>query len=369
MKYFLIAGEASGDLLGASLMEGILATDPAAEFAFWGGDKMAAVAPGMLQHFKDITIMGFVEVLLNIRTIQANMRRCEAQFSAYKPDVLILIDYPGFNMRMAKAARKYNIKTCYFIAPKIWAWNEKRGKQLEANVDLLLLIFPFETAYFKKWKVNAKYIGNPLYDQISTFQKSTNFKIEHKLENKPIIALLPGSRKQEVKRMLPTMLLLAQAYPQYQFIIAGSPSLGEAYYQQFSTQHQAAIIFDETRNILAHSEAAVVCSGTASLETAFMNIPQVCVYAAQPLTYFIASLLVKVKWASLVNLNLNREAVKELIQNNYQLSQLKQEFEAILLGGNKRNKLLEDYQELHHLFQNKNAALLASAEIDKLIKA
>ena len=368
MKYFLIAGEASGDLLGASLMQGILAKDPDAEFAFWGGDKMAAVAPGLLQHFKDITIMGFVEVLLNIRTIQANMRRCEAQFSAYQPDVLILIDYPGFNMRMAKAARKYNIKTCYFIAPKIWAWNEKRGKQLEANIDLLLLIFPFETAYFKKWKVNAKYIGNPLYDQISTFQKSAHFRVEHKLENKPIIALLPGSRKQEVKRMLPNMLLLAQAYPQYQFIIAGSPSLGEAYYQQFLSQQQAIIIFDETRNILAHSEAAVVCSGTASLETAFMNTPHVCVYAAQPLTYFIASLLVKVKWASLVNLNLNREAVKELIQDHYTVENLKPAFEAILPGGAKREKLLQDYQELHHLFQNKNAALLAADEINQLIK-
>ena len=367
MKYFLITGEASGDLLGASLMEGILAKDPAAEFAFWGGDKMAEVAPGMLQHFKDITIMGFVEVLLNIRTIQANMKRCEAQFSTYKPDVLILIDYPGFNMRMAKAARKYNIKTCYFIAPKIWAWNEKRGKQLEANVDLLLLIFPFETAYFKKWKVNAKYIGNPLYNQINRFKKSDDFRAKNNLSSKPIIALLPGSRKQEVKRMLPNMLLLAKAYPQYQFIIAGTSHLGDSYYQKIIHNQEAAIIFDDVRNILAFSEAAIVCSGTASLETAFMKVPHVCVYAAQPITYWIASMLVKVKWASLVNLNLNREAIKELIQNNYHLTNLKHEFEAILPHGAKRAQIMQDYAELDSLFLHQNAAANAASAIQKLI--
>jgi lipid-A-disaccharide synthase len=367
LKYFLIAGEASGDLLGASLMEGILAKDPAAEFAFWGGDNMAAVAPGLLQHFKDISIMGFVEVLLKIRTIQANMKRCEAQFSNYKPDVLILIDYPGFNMRMAKAARKYKIKTCYFIAPKIWAWNEKRGKQLEQNVDLLLLIFPFEVNYFKKWNIPATYIGNPLFDQINLFKKSADFKHRYQLNDKPIIALLPGSRKQEVKRMLPNMLLLAEAFPQYQFIIAGTSTLGSTYYQQIIKNHPVNILFDETRNILAYSEAAVVCSGTASLETAFLNIPHVCVYAAQPITYWIASMLVKVKWASLVNLNLNREVVKELIQNNYQLANLKLELNAILLGGNKRKQMMEDYSKLHSLFQNKNAALQAAEEINKML--
>lgn len=367
MKYFLIAGEASGDLLGASLMEGILAKDPAAEFAFWGGDNMAAVAPGLLQHFKDISIMGFIEVLLKIRTIQANMKRCEAQFSNYKPDVLILIDYPGFNMRMAQSARKYKIKTCYFIAPKIWAWNEKRGKQLEQNVDLLLLIFPFEINYFKKWNIPATYIGNPLFDQINQFKKSADFKQRHQLNDKPIIALLPGSRKQEVKRMLPNMLLLAESFPQYQFIIAGTSTLGSTYYQQIIKNHPVNILFDETRNILAHSEAAVVCSGTASLETAFLNIPHICVYAAQPITYWIASMLVKVKWASLVNLNLNREVVKELIQNNYQLANLKMELDAILPGGSKRKGMMEDYSKLHSLFQNKNASLQAAEEIKKML--
>ncbi|MCG9880511.1 MAG: lipid-A-disaccharide synthase [Bacteroidia bacterium] len=367
MKYFLIAGEASGDLLGASLMEGIVAKDPHAEFQFWGGDKMAAVAPGLLQHYKDITIMGFVEVLLNLKTIKANLKRCEEQFSSYNPDVLILIDYPGFNMRMAKAAKAYGIKTCYFIAPKIWAWNEKRGKKLEAYVDLLLLIFPFETQYFKKWKVNSVYIGNPMFDQISAFKKDDSFRVAHGLNQKPLIALLPGSRKQEVKRMLPPMLQLTKDYPQYSFVIAGSPGLGKEYYDQFEGISNAHLIFNETRNILAHSEAAVVCSGTASLETAFMNTPHVCVYAAQALTYFIASLVVKVKWASLVNLNLNREAVKELIQDNYNQENLKREFEAILPNGNKREKLLQDYQELHQMFSQKNAALLAADEIMKLI--
>lgn len=366
MKYFLIAGEASGDMLGASLMEGILAKDPQAEFQFWGGDKMAEVAPGLMQHYKDITIMGFVEVLLNLKTIKANLKRCEEQFSSYHPDVLILIDYPGFNMRMAKAAKKYGIKTCYFIAPKIWAWNEKRGKKIEAYVDLLLLIFPFEAKYFQKWNVKSVYIGNPMFDQIRQFKRDDAFKTKHNLEDKPLIALLPGSRKQEVKRMLPPMLKLINDYPQYQFVIAGSPGLGKEYYDQFNEISKAKLIFNETRNILAHSEAAVVCSGTASLETAFMNTPHVCVYAAQALTYFIASLVVKVNWASLVNLNLNREAVKELIQKEYNQLNLKREFEAILPNGNKREKLLQDYKELHQMFSQKNAALLAADEILKL---
>jgi len=365
VKYFLIAGEASGDMLGASLMKGILAKDPEAQFEFWGGDLMAAVGGKLLKHYRQINIMGFVEVLLNIRTIQKNLKLCEQQFKQFNPHVLILIDYPGFNMRMAKAAKLHGIKTCYFIAPKIWAWNEKRGKKLEAYVDLLLLIFPFEVGYFKKWKVKAHYVGNPMFQDTQKHQKDAQFRSNNNLDQKPIIALLPGSRKQEIKRMLPNMISLSERYPQYQFIIAGSPGLGKDFYDPFLNQN-ATILFGSTREILAQSQAAIVCSGTASLETAFMNIPQVCVYAAQPLTYFIASLVVKVKYASLVNLNLGREAVKELIQDQYNVSNLREEFEAILPGGSKREAQLAGYSALHQQFNSNDSALLAANYIIQL---
>jgi lipid-A-disaccharide synthase len=362
VKYFLIAGEASGDMLGASLMKGILAKDPNAQFQFWGGDLMAAVGGNLLKHYRQTNIMGFVEVLLNLKTIKGNLTLCEQQFKAFKPDVLILIDYPGFNMRMAQAAKLHGIKTCYFIAPKIWAWNEKRGKKLEAYVDLLLLIFPFEVSYFKKWKVNAQYVGNPMFQDTQKHLADPQFRSKNKLDQKPIIALLPGSRKQEVKRMLPNMISLSLQYPQYQFIIAGSPGLDQEFYEPF-LHPNATILFGSTREILAHSEAAIVCSGTASLETAFMNIPQVCAYAAQPLTYFIANLVVKVKYASLVNLNLGREAVKELIQSHYTLDNLKIEFESILPGGAKRESQLASYKELHQQFNTNDASLLAATHI------
>ncbi len=367
MKYFLIAGEASGDLLGASLMEGILAKDPEAEFQFWGGDLMQAVGGKLLKHYRDSNIMGFVEVLMNIKTIKNNLKLCQEHFTSFAPDVLILIDYPGFNMRMAKAAKLKGIKTCYFIAPKIWAWNEKRGKKLEAYVDLLLLIFPFEINYFKKWKVNAHYVGNPLFTQTQNYQKDPLFRSKNKLSDKPIIALLPGSRKQEVKRMLPNMLELSKHYPNYQFVVAGSPGLTKDFYTPFLIPN-STILFGATREILANSEAAVVCSGTASLETAFMNIPHVCAYAAHPLTYFIADLVVQVKYASLVNLNLNREAVKELIQNNYTQENLQKEFEVILPGGHKREQLFKSYQELFSLFATSDSRHLAANYILQLAK-
>jgi len=368
MKYFLIAGEASGDLLGASLMEGILLKDHQAEFQFWGGDEMSKKSPGLLQHYRDIAIMGFVEVLMNIRTIKGNLDRCKKQIVSYQPDVLVLIDFPGFNMRMAEFAKKAGIKTCYYIAPKIWAWNEKRGFKLEKYIDLLLLIFPFEIEYFKKWKVNSLYIGNPLFNQTQAFVPEPNFREKNGLNQKPIIGLLPGSRKQEIKRMLPKMVLLAAKYPQYQFVIAGSPGLTADFYTSYLSEN-VKLIFKATRDILAHSEAALVCSGTASLETAFMNIPHVVAYAAQPLTYLIASGFVKVKYASIMNLSFDREAVRELIQHHFTLENLQLEFEAILPGGSKRQKLMEDYKLLHKLFSKKNASEIGAEAIIKMIKS
>jgi lipid-A-disaccharide synthase len=368
MNYFLIAGEASGDLLGASLMKGILAKDSDAKFQYWGGDLMAAEAPGLVQHFKEINIMGFVEVLLKLNTIKKNLARCKEQILRFKPDVLILIDYPGFNLRMAKFAKENGFKTTYFIAPKIWAWNEKRGYQLEKHIDLLLLIFPFEIDYFKKWKVNSTYVGNPLFEQTLQFIPDPNFRFKHNLADAPLIALLPGSRKQEIKRMLPKMLELAKQYPNYKFLIAGAPGLNRDFYEQFLDTN-IELVFDATRDILSYSTAAIVCSGTATLETAFMNTPQVCAYAAHPISYNIAITFVKVKYISLVNLNVDKLIIPELIQHDYTLPKLKAELEAILPGGSKREQMLSDYKELHQKFGHLPSGKLAADAIWKLLQA
>jgi len=369
MRYFLIAGEASGDLLASQLMRGILNNEPSAEFEYWGGDAMAEIAPGLKQHYKDIAIMGFLEVLLKIREIKGNINRCKSHILNFKPDVLILVDYPGFNMRMAKFGKENGIKTCYYIAPKIWAWNEARGKKLEKYVDLLLLIFPFEANYFKKWKVKSVYVGNPLVEQLKQLASDPDFYTRNKLnKDKPLIALLPGSRKQEVKIMLPIMLSAANHYPEYQFIIAGAPGLSMEFYAPYLDK-QKSLVFGETHQILKHAIAAVVCSGTASLETAILGIPQVCVYAANPITYAIAKRVVKVKYASLVNLNLDKLVVVELIQKNLSPERILQELKYILPGGLKHKTLLQDYDVLNELFGNEDAANKAAKEIAKLLKA
>lgn len=367
MKYFLIAGEASGDMLGAALMQAIQTGDKQAEFKYWGGDEMQKVAPGLLKHYSETSIMGFIEVLLKIRTIKQHFKDCKQQILDYHPDVLILVDYPGFNMRMAEFAHKQGIKTCYYVAPKIWAWNEKRGKKLEQYVDLLLLIFPFEESYFKKWKVRSKYIGNPMYEQLLAFTPDPDFRSKNTIGDKPVIALLPGSRKQEIDRMLPNMMAMANAFPAYEFLIAGAPGMKEDVYQPY-LQSNVKLVFGSTRNLLAHSEAAIVCSGTASLEAAFMNIPQVVCYEASPLSYIIGRMVVKIKYASLVNLSMGREVVRELIQKDYNTTNLKDELQAILKGGAKRETVLKDYQTLFTLFQNKTASKEASEAIKLLTK-
>lgn len=369
MKYFLIAGEASGDALAASLMEGILHEDPKASFAYWGGDAMQKIAPGLLQHYKDITIMGFVEVLMRIREVFGNLKRCQADVLTFNPDVVILVDYPGFNLRMAKFAKENGFKTCYFIAPKIWAWNEKRGFKIEKYVDLLLLIFPFEPKYFSKWKVNSVYVGNPLVQQAKQTFPRDGFLAEIGANPlKPIIALLPGSRKQEIKRMLPNMLSLVEDLPDYQFLIAGAPGLEKSFYEPWLNSN-VTIVFGETAQILKHATAAVVCSGTATLETAIMGVPQVCAYAAHPISYNIAIRVVKVKYVSLVNLNLDRLVVAELIQKDYTKENLLRELKQVLPNGSKLQKIRADYAELKALFGEENAAIKGAKEIQKMFKA
>lgn len=368
MKYFIIAGEASGDLHGANLMKAIKKADANAQFNFWGGDNMQAEAPGLLAHQKDIAIMGFVEVVLKIRTILGNISKCKEQILNFKPDVVVLIDYPGFNLRIAEFCKQQNIRNAYYISPKVWAWKESRVKKLEKFVDDLLLIFPFEINYFKKFKVNATYVGNPLLDELASFSPNLNFYSENNLDNRKIIALLPGSRKQEIKTMLPIMLEATKNYPDHQLVIAGAPSLDKSLYEPYLNERMN-IVFGQTYQLLHHSTAAIVCSGTATLETALFNIPQVCGYAGNQLSYLIIKMLANIKYISLVNLCLDRICITELIQHDATPEKFKLELDKIMPGGANREKMLNDYIELQELLGGVGASERASRVIIKNIKS
>ncbi len=364
MKYFIIAGEASGDLHGANLMKAIKQQDADAIFQYWGGDRMQQEAAGLLVHYKDVTIMGFVEVVLNIRKILGNIRLCKKQITAFQPDVVIMIDYPGFNLRIAEFCKKLHIRTVYYIAPKVWAWKENRAKKLEQFVDDLLLIFPFEVNYFKKWKVNAHYVGNPLLDEISHYPFDTNFRKNNQLDERPIIALLPGSRKQEVKKMLPVMIEATAIYKNHQLVIAGAPGLDPSFYEPWLNS-RLGIVFGKTYDLLANSETAIVCSGTATLETALLHVPQVCGYAGNPISYAIAKRLVKLKYISLVNLCMDAPYITELIQYDMTAENLRKEMELIMPGGSKREQMLTDYASLQKLLGGKGASERAAKIITK----
>jgi lipid-A-disaccharide synthase len=363
MKYFLIAGEASGDLHGSRIMKSILKQDAAAQFRFWGGDQMNAVAPGLITHYKANAIMGFVEVLMSLKKVLNNLSHCKSEILKFQPDVVIFIDYPGFNLRMTEFAKKNGFKTVYFIAPKVWAWKENRAKKLEKYVDLLLIIFPFEIEYFKKWKVNTKYIGNPLLDEVADFRAANPYQ---KGDEKPILALLPGSRRQEIKLMLPIMLQTAAKLNQFRVLICGAPGLEYKDYEPY-LKEDVNLEFGKTYSILAISEAAIVCSGTASLETALLNVPQVCAYKASPISIAIGRLLVKAKYMSLVNLNLGRLAVPELLQEVFTEERILSELTAVLPGGKDHEKLMKDYAELRLLFGEHGADTRAAKEIIQLI--
>jgi lipid-A-disaccharide synthase len=366
MRYFIIAGEASGDLHGANLIRAIKKDDPTAQFNFWGGDKMKAETEGMLVHYRDVTIMGFVEVLMNLRTILKNMTLCKAQILAFKPDVVVMIDYPGFNLRIAEFCKKNQLKTVYYISPKVWAWKENRAKKLEKFVDELLLIFPFEVPYFKKWKVKTTYVGNPLLDEVDAFKPNVNFHLDNKLDNRPIIALLPGSRKQEVTKMLPIMLEATKKYTDFQLVIAGAPGLDRQFYEPYLNE-RLSIVFGQTYDLLKNATTAVVCSGTATLETALFNIPQVCGYAGNPISYLIIKMLANLEYISLVNLCLQRTCITELIQNDVTPEKLQHEMELIMPGGANREKMLADYKELQSLLGGKGASERAAKVITQLI--
>ncbi|MES2779563.1 MAG: lipid-A-disaccharide synthase [Bacteroidota bacterium] len=367
MKYFIIAGEASGDLHGSNLIKAIKQQDAGAEFQFWGGDEMNAQAKGLLKHYKEVAIMGFVEVVMNLRTIFSNIDTCKNQIDTFNPDVVILIDYPGFNLRIAEYCKGKNIKTVYYISPKVWAWKENRARKLEQFVDKLLLIFPFEVEYFKKWNVNATFVGNPLLDAIEQFVPNPAFKIKHSLDNRLIIALMPGSRKQEISKILPMMIEATERYTDYQLVIAGAPGMDPGFYKPYLNK-RVSIVFNETYDLLNLSTAAVVCSGTATLETALFNVPQVCGYIANSISYAIAKLLVNIKYISLVNLNLNRNCITELIQKDFSVAKLTYELDKVLPNGSERERMLKDYAELRTILGGEGASSRAAKEIISLMQ-
>lgn len=343
-KYFLVAGEASGDLHGANLIKEIRLKDPEAEIQFYGGDKMQAQGGLLLKHYADMAFMGFTEVLLNLRTIFKNMAKCKKDILNFQPDLVVLIDFPGFNLKIAEFAKQQGIKNCYYISPKVWAWNQKRVLKIKRIVDKMLCILPFEVDFYKEWGFEANYVGNPLMDEIEAFKKNESFGKEHAVQ-KPIIALLPGSRKQEIERLLPEMLKMVPLYPEYEFMVAAAPSFEPSYYQNMMGANPVKLVFQDTYNLVASADAAIVASGTATLETALLRTPQIVVYKGGAISIAIARLVVKIRFISLVNLIVDRKIVTELIQNDFNIGNTKKELDLILQGVG-RAQMLADYEEL-----------------------
>lgn len=357
MKYYIIAGEASGDLHGSNLIQALLKKDRQAEIRFWGGDLMEKeTGKKPVKHYKDLAFMGFLEVAKNINTILGNINFCKKDIAAYKPDVLVLIDYPGFNLRIAKFAKENGIKVAYYISPQLWAWKEGRVKTIQKYVDEMLVILPFEKDFYAKHKVQAHFVGHPLLDAIEKLQpiSEDEFKKKHQLDHREIIALLPGSRKQEVEKMLTIMLSVMPFFPNYQFVIAGAPSLTKDFYQQF-VNAQVHFVSNETYDLLRCARAALVTSGTATLETALLQVPEVVCYKASTISYEIGKRLVKnIRFISLVNLIMDREVVKELIQHDLNTENIVKELNLILHEN--RNKIMADYLELKNKLGNHGAS-------------
>ncbi len=367
MKYYIIAGEASGDLHASNLMKSLLKKDSQAEFRFWGGDLMTEVAGfEPVKHYKDLAFMGFLEVAKNLRTILKNIKFCKEDLKNYQPDVLILVDYPGFNLRIAEFAKGLGIKIVYYISPQLWAWKEGRVEQIKKFVDEMLVILPFEKDFYKKHEVEAHFVGHPLLDAISDLPEIDidQFKKDHHLNEKEIIALLPGSREQEVTKMLELMLSVRPHFNDYQFVIAGAPSLPKAFYQRYVDEN-VHFVSNKTYDLLRCSKAALVTSGTATLETALLNIPEVVCYRSSRISYEIGKRVVKnIKYISLVNLIMDQEIVAELIQSNLNTKSLVTELSAIL-EGQQRAKMLNSFQELREKLGGKGASDEAAALIVK----
>ena len=370
MKYYLIAGEASGDLHGANLMKALKKEDAQADFRFWGGDLMKAAGGTEVKHYRDLAFMGFAEVILNLGTILKNIKFCKKDIETFNPDVIIFIDYPGFNLRIAKWARQKGYRTHYYISPQIWAWKEGRIKEIKNDVDQMYVILPFEKAFYEeKHNFPVHFVGHPLIDAIYT-QKQVDpetFKKENGLDDRPIVALLPGSRKQEIKKMLEIMISVAKDFKEYQFVIAGAPSQEKSFYETFLSTKNVHFVTNKTYDLLSISEAALVTSGTATLETALFKVPQVVCYKGSRVSYEIAKRVIKLDYISLVNLILNKTVVTELIQADFNKKRLKEELTDIL-DPYKRAIMFLDYYDLEKALGGRGASEKTAKLIYSTIK-
>jgi lipid-A-disaccharide synthase len=351
MKVYVIAGEASGDLHGSNLMRAMLEQEPSVQFRFWGGDHMTEVAGKPVKHIRELAFMGFVEVVMNLRTILGNIRQCKKDIAQFQPDAIILIDYPGFNLRIAEWAHAQGIKVLYYISPQIWAWKQNRVHKIKQVVDRMYCILPFEQAFYAKFGVEVDFVGHPLIDAIEAYRigrfDKEKFLKESGLDERPIIALLPGSRKQEISIKLPIMLEAADRFSgDYQIVVAGAPSLSLNFYTPLLKGRKVVVVQNKTYDLLSTASAAMVTSGTATLETALFKVPEVVCYKGSAISYQIARRLIKVPYISLVNLIMNREVVKELIQHECNAVSIAEEIQRILPGGAGREAMLNEYDRL-----------------------
>jgi len=364
MRYYIIAGEASGDLHGSNLIKALHEQDTHADIRCWGGDRMQAAGATLVKHYRELAFMGFVEVLMHLRTIMRNIDFCKQDILTYKPDVLILIDYPGFNMRIAEWAKQQGIRIVYYISPQVWAWKEKRVEKIRRDVDLLLVILPFEVDFYKTWDYDAHYVGHPLIEVISHERNEVPVT---PISEKPIIAILPGSRSQEIKVKLPVMLQMVKHFPGYQFVIAQAPAQPDSLYNDIIGSEHVLLVKDQTYNLLKQSKAALVTSGTATLETALFGVPEVVCYKGNPISYWVAKRLVKIKYISLVNLIMDKEVVKELIQADLNEKKLKEELDKLLNNEPYRQQLQHDYDILWHKLGDSHASRTAAQKIIELM--
>nr|WP_315251709.1 lipid-A-disaccharide synthase [uncultured Flavobacterium sp.] len=365
MKYYIIAGEASGDLHGSNLMKALYEEDPNADIRFWGGDLMQNVGGTLVKHYRELAFMGFVEVIFNLKTILNNITICKNDIAQFKPDVIIYIDYPGFNMRIAKWAKQLGYKNHYYISPQIWAWKENRIKAIKLDIDKMYVILPFEKDFYEvKHKFPVEFVGHPLIDAIHNQSgvDANTFRAENHLSEKPIIAILPGSRKQEISKMLSVMLSVVKDFPDYQFVIAGAPSQELSFYQQFISGENIKFVSNKTYALLRNATAALVTSGTATLETALFKVPEVVCYKGSWASYQIAKRIITLKYISLVNLIMDREVVTELIQDDCSTKRIREELTKIL-EPNYRKTLLENYD----LLEEKLGGIGASKKTAHLI--
>ncbi|HMR17375.1 MAG TPA: lipid-A-disaccharide synthase [Mariniflexile sp.] len=370
MKYYIIAGEASGDLHGSNLMKALRKEDANAHFRFWGGDLMQAVGGTLVKHYKERAFMGFAEVIMNLSAIFKDISFCKNDIETFNPDVIIFIDNSGFNLRIAKWAKKHHFKTNYYISPQVWASRAGRVKAIKRDIDAMYVILPFVEDFYKKYDYKVTFVGHPLIDAIANRPQigERAFREEHHLSDQPIIALLPGSRKQEITNMLSVMLSLVDDFPDYQFVIAGAPSQDYSFYEPFIKSANVTFISNRTYDLLSVAYAALVTSGTATLETALFKVPQVVCYKGSAISYHIAKRIITLKYISLVNLIMDKEVVTELIQNNFNKKTLKKELE-IILDEEERSKLFMQYYELEKKLGGKGASEKTAALIYNAIKA